>query len=58
MLPIVVRMGAFMEKKAIGAPEARAMWCKCADELGEMINHEAKTNPRYNDVSLSQQCDI
>jgi len=24
-------------------------WCQCADELGEMIQHEVKTNPRYRD---------
>jgi hypothetical protein len=29
--------------------EARRAWCKCADELGEMVNQEVKTNPRYRD---------
>ena len=36
-------------KKALGAHEARVEWCRCADELGEMIQHEVKTNPRYKD---------
>jgi len=30
------------------APTARKAWCKCADELGEMIQYEVKNNPRYN----------
>ena len=32
------------------AKELRKEWCKCADELGEMVNQEVKTNPRYRDV--------
>jgi len=30
--------------------EARRAWCKCADELGDMVNQEVKTNPRYKDI--------
>ena len=39
-------------KKALGAPEARQKWCQCADELGEMVSQEVKTNPRYNKLQL------
>jgi len=39
-------------KKALGAPEARKQWCQCADELGEMISQEVKTNPRYKELQL------
>ena len=37
-------------KKALGAPELRQKWCKCCDELGEMISWEAKNNPRYKGI--------
>jgi hypothetical protein len=37
-------------KKALGAPDARQEWCKCVDEFGEMVSHEAKTNPRYTSI--------
>ena len=37
-------------KKASGAQDARKEWCRCADELSEMIHLEAKTNPRYKDM--------
>ena len=37
-------------KKALGAQDARAEWCKCADELGEMVSWEAKNNPRYKGI--------
>ena len=40
-------------KKALGAPEVRQKWCKCCDELGEMIHLEATTNPRYKDMKNS-----
>jgi hypothetical protein len=40
-------------KKALGAPELRQKWCKCCDELGEMIHLEATTNPRYKDMKNS-----
>ena len=40
-------------KKALGAPELRQQWCKCCDELGEMIHLEATTNPRYKDMKNS-----
>jgi len=39
-------------KKALGAPEARQIWCQCADELGEMISQEVKTNSRYKGLQL------
>jgi len=39
-------------KKALGAPEARQRWCKCADELGEMVSQEVKTNSRYKEIEL------
>ena len=29
------------------AKPARKAWCKCADELSEMVGQELKTNPRY-----------
>ena len=38
-------------KKALGAPEARKIWCQCCDEFGEMIQNEVKTNPRYNELN-------
>ena len=34
------------------AKERRKEWCQCADELGQMISEEVKTNPRYKDVEL------
>jgi hypothetical protein len=34
------------------AKTARKTWCKCADELGEMIQEEYKTNPRYHEVKM------
>ena len=37
-----------MEKKALGAPEARRLWSECCEEFAEMISEEVKTNPRYN----------
>ena len=40
-------------KKALGAPEARKQWCQCCDEFSEMIQHEVKTNPRYNEFDLT-----
>ena len=39
-------------KKALGAPEARQKWCQCADELGEMVSQEVKTNPCYKEIEL------
>ena len=32
------------------AKTTRKAWCKCADELGEMVSEEVKTNPRYRDI--------
>ena len=51
----MVRMGEFVEKKALGAPEARKRWCQCCDEFSEMISQEAKTNPRYKDLKLDMK---
>ena len=48
-------MGEFVEKKALGAPEARKRWCQCCDEFSEMISQEAKTNPRYKDLKLDMK---
>jgi hypothetical protein len=52
MCCIVEGMVPLVAKKALGAPEARKKWCQCSDELGEMISHEVKTNPRYNKLQL------
>ena len=30
----------------------RKKWCRCADELGEMIHQEYLTNTRYNDLKM------
>ena len=43
---------SFEGKKALGAPEARQIWCQCCDEFAEMISQEVKTNPRYNRLQL------
>ena len=43
-------VGNSVAKKALDAPEARKVWCKCCDEFGEMVSHEVKTNPRYRDM--------
>ncbi len=32
------------------AKTTRRAWCKCADELGEMVSEEVKTNSRYNQI--------
>jgi len=45
----VVRL---VPKKALGAPDARRVWCQCCDEFGEMISQEVKTNPRYNKLQI------
>jgi len=39
-------------KKALGAPDARKVWCKCCEEFGEMCSWEAKNNPRYKDMKF------
>jgi len=31
---------------------ARKAWCKCADELGEMISQELKINDRYKNTKM------
>jgi len=46
-------MVSVVSKKALGAPDARKRWCQCAGELGDMISHEVKTNPRYNEFDLT-----
>ena len=43
-------VGISVAKKALGAPDARKEWCKCCDEFSIMVSHEAKTNPRYNQL--------
>jgi len=30
--------------------KAREIWCKCSDEMSELISHEVKTNVRYTSV--------
>jgi len=45
-------VGTLVAKKALGAQDARKKWCQCADELGEMVSHEAKINPRYNNLKM------
>ena len=39
-----------MAKKALGAPDARKVWCKCCDEFSIMCHEEAVNNPRYKDM--------
>ena len=34
------------------AKTARKTWCKCADELSEMIHQEYLTNTRYNNLRM------
>ena len=41
-----------LSSKDPSAKERRKEWCQCADELGQMISEEVKTNPRYKDVEL------
>jgi len=52
MCQTLVRVGAIVEKKAFGAPEAREKWCQCVDEHTEMLSQEVKTNPRYNKLRM------
>lgn len=35
------------------AKKLRKIWCKCCDELGELVSEEVKTNPRYKDIKLT-----
>jgi hypothetical protein len=37
------------------AKDARKIWCKCADELGELVSEEVKTNPRYKGKILDKK---
>ena len=32
--------------------ELRDKWCKCCDELSEMVHQEYLTNPRYNNLQM------
>jgi len=32
--------------------EARQKWCKCCDELSEMVHQEFLTNPKYNNLKM------
>ena len=41
-----------LSNKDPAAKELRKEWCKCADELGEMVHQEFLTNPRYENVEL------
>ena len=41
----------YLQKDPLAKPTRKA-WCKCADELGEMIQNELKNNPRYSDKKL------
>ena len=43
---------SFEAKKALGAPDARQIWCQCCDEFAEMISQEVKTNSRYKGLQL------
>jgi hypothetical protein len=34
------------------AKELRRDWCKCADELGELVQEEYKKNSRYHNIKM------
>ena len=40
-----------VDKDSKEAKDARQRWCRCVTEHGEMVSHEAKTNPRYRNLS-------
>lgn len=40
-----------VDKDSEEAKDARKKWCQCVTEHGEMVSHEAKTNPRYRNLS-------
>tara|TARA_B100000073_G_scaffold36809_1_gene27728 strand:+ start:368 stop:553 length:186 start_codon:yes stop_codon:yes gene_type:complete len=48
----VVGVAQTLDKKALGAPEARKKWSQCVSEFGEMVSQEVKTNPRYNKLQI------
>jgi len=48
----VVGVAQTLDKKALGAPEARKKWSQCVSEFGEMVSQEVKTNPRYNRLQI------
>ena len=31
--------------------QLRKKWCKCVDEMSEMVHQEFLTNPRYNNLN-------
>ena len=40
-----------VDKDSKEAKDARQRWCRCVTEHGKMVSHEAKTNPRYRNLS-------
>jgi len=52
MCPTLEGVVSIERKKALGAHDARMEWCRCADELGEMVHQEFLNNPRYKDVKM------
>ena len=48
----MVGVAQTLDKKALGAPEARKKWSQCVSEFGEMVSQEVKTNPRYNRLQI------
>ncbi len=40
-----------VDKDSKEAKDARQRWCRCVTEHGEMVSYEAKTNPRYRNLS-------
>ena len=53
MCQIMACMGAIVEKKALGAQDARKDWCKCCDEFSIMCAEEVKNNPRYQGIRMN-----
>ena len=45
-------MVSVVYKKEPGAANARKNWCKCVDQLSELLDKEVKENPRYNEFDL------
>ena len=52
MCPTLEGVVRLVSKKALGAPDARRVWCQCCEEFGEMVSQEVKTNPRYNKLQI------
>ena len=40
----------YQKKDLEKAQILRKKWCKCCDELGDMVSQEVKTNPRYSSL--------